>query len=278
MPPLWHQWIAKIFSVFQKDQKSGTMSEAQFQHLYKAYHPAITSELVHRDMDVCGCADESGLKFANFARWVMLQFVDLKDIEFDAQMRNLYAVAQATAKGGKPPQLPGSKFKSSDARQRVQDSLAASPGLSPVPVRWPSPGDQARASPLKRRMAELKAEIHQAEEYKAKVEHEVGCKESERLMKQSELYQVQYEVDRYRATAQQLQAEVAPLTERRSELQDSVHEHELSLQNLQSKMKAFKVGVDQADARGQTPVRERANVFASPALGATGPMLRGETD
>ena len=36
-------------------------------------------------MEVCGCADESGLKFANFARWVMLQFVDLADIEFDAQ-------------------------------------------------------------------------------------------------------------------------------------------------------------------------------------------------
>ena len=63
------------------------------------------------------------------------------------------------------------------------------------------------------------------------------------MVKQNELHQVQYEVDRYRETAQQLHAEVVPLTARKRELEAAVLQQEAAVTKLQSKTQALVAGV-----------------------------------
>ena len=71
------------------------------------------------------------------------------------------------------------------------------------------------------------------------------------MAKQNELYQVQYEVDRYRETAQQLHAEVVPLTARKRELEAAVIHQEAAVKELQGKTQALVAGVGGTGGKAQ---------------------------
>ena len=86
LPPLRHQWALRLFSVYQP-QRNGLIKEAHFWELYGLLDGSAPDKLIERYWFLSG-AESGVMNFEQFSGWILLQFLDLEDKDFDGQVHS----------------------------------------------------------------------------------------------------------------------------------------------------------------------------------------------
>eukprot|EP00658_Telonema_sp_P-2_P082613 TRINITY_DN8765_c0_g1_i5.p1 TRINITY_DN8765_c0_g1~~TRINITY_DN8765_c0_g1_i5.p1 ORF type:complete len:1536 (-),score=309.24 TRINITY_DN8765_c0_g1_i5:217-4824(-) len=200
MPARQREWSGKIFKAFDTDH-SGSFELGEFTQLYKSTDPRASQPTIQKQYETAGGKASCGMDLECFERWIMLQYGDLNDFQFEQQATMLL---QAAATLGQ-------------AKAHAN----------------------ARESELEKRLQLLQKDIHKFEEKKNQLEQDVLSQQRACQLKQSDLVRVQNQVQQFEATAAQLKAQVIPLTQQKKDLEDSVRQQQQGSQDMENKLRAL---------------------------------------
>ena len=162
MPASRRQLANHIFRSYDADN-SGYFDLQEFTFLYRSHDSSSSDDLIRRQFETAG-GGGAGMNLECFENWLMIQFGELSDTEFERQVQPLLnaAALQVHAKS-----------------KLMADGLAQTRGA------------QQGDSELQKRMQLLQADIVRFEAQKSKLEQDTAVQQENFLSKQNELQQLQ---------------------------------------------------------------------------------------